>query len=170
MKIMWLAMILAVCGFVTGARAEHHQIGGGVHYWRTIDEIDDDDGDIDEDGFGFVASYQYRPGLLGLGIDVEWKDKGFAGAPEDVYEPQAYLIVGGMLYAAGGIGGYYTDGEFADDPFYLFRAGLDLEILPAFHLDIHAIYRFEEWEQIDEEPTEVDTDTVTIGVAARIEL
>lgn len=146
-----------------------HQLGGGAHYWRTIDDIEDDE-DVDEDGFGWVASYQYKPQLLGLGIDVEWKEKGFGGAPEDVYEPQAYLILGQSLYGAAGIGGYYTDGEFADDPFYLFRAGLDLELIPAIHIDIHAIYRFENWDTVENDATDIDTDTVTLGAALRFEL
>ena len=163
----WLMGVLLCAGFVTDATAEGaHRLGGGAHYWVTLDDIDVDD--VDEDGFSWVASYQYKPGLVGLGFDVEWKEKGFAGAADEVFEPQAYVIVGQGLYAAAGVGGYYSDGDFADDPFYLFRAGFDFEILPSIRLDLHAIYRFENWDSVKADETDIDSDTVTLGAAIRI--
>lgn len=169
----WLKMLIAggalwaagACGSVW-AEAGSHRIGVGAHYWVTLDDLNVDE--VDEDGFSWVASYQYRPSLVGVGLDVEWKEKGFAGSAKDVFEPQAYLIVGQGLYAAAGIGGYYSDGEFAKDPFYLFRAGFDLEVLPSIHLDLHAIYRFETWDDLRADDTDVDSDTVTLGAAVRI--
>ncbi len=162
-----LAAALVWVGAGKGAWGEGaHRIGVGAHYWVTLDDIDVDD--VDEDGFSWAATYQYKPGLLGLGLDVEWKKEGFGGAPDDIIEPQAYVILGQALYAAAGVGGYYTDGEFADDPFYLFRAGFDVEVLPGLHLDIHAIYRFEEWDAVEDSTTDPDSDTVTLGAAARI--
>lgn len=167
-----LALVAGVAlGFAAGARADEggaHRLGVGAHYWQTIDNLKGHD--IDKDGFSWLASYQYRPGILGLGLDVEWKDKGFAGSTKDVYEPQAYLILGHTLYAAAGIGGYYTDGEFAEDPFYFLRAGFDFDILPSIYLDIHALYRFEEWGDLENSNTDIDTDTITLGAAIRIAL
>lgn len=164
----WILVLIAGALFASApAWSEEgpHRLGVGAHYWVTLDSIDNED--FDEDGLSWVATYQYRPGLLGLGIDIGWKEKGFAGAPKDVYEPQAYLILGSALYAAAGIGGYYTDGDFADDPFYFFRAGFDLELLPSIHLDLHALYRFEKWDNLSESGTDIDTDTVTLGAAVR---
>jgi hypothetical protein len=143
-----------------------HRFGIGANYWKTLDDIDVDD--VDEDGFSWLASYQYRPGLLGLGLEVEWFEKGFGGASKDVYAPQAYLILGGVLYAAAGIGTYYTDGEWADDPFYAFRVGLDLKLLPSLHLDINANYRFENWDSLNDRNKDIDSDTVTLGAAVRL--
>ncbi len=166
----WMAVILAgaMLAFGTQAWSEGaHRIGAGAHYWKTVDNLDDD---FDEDGLSWVATYQYRPGMLGLGIDVGWKEKGFAGSAKDVYEPQAYLILGTGLYGAAGIGGYYSDGDFADDPFYFFRAGFDIELLPSIHLDIHAMYRFEKWGNLSESGTDIDSDTITLGAAVRIAL
>ncbi|MCO5045564.1 MAG: hypothetical protein M9963_12065 [Kiritimatiellae bacterium] len=145
-----------------------HRFGVGAHYWKAVKDIDVKD--VDEDGFSWVATYQYKPSAFGLGIDVEWKEKGFAGSTEDVYEPQAYLILGRALYAAAGVGGYYSDGEFADDPFYLFRAGFDVELLPSIRLDIHALYRFEKWDNLENSDTNADSDTITLGAALRIAL
>lgn len=167
----WFARFVLIAALATlggFARAEQspHQIGAGVHYWQTIDNIDVDE--FDEDGVSWLASYQYKPGYLGLGLDLEWKEKGFGGSPETVYEPQAYLILGKALYGAAGVGGYYFDGDFAEDPFYFFRAGLDIEVVPSLHLDVHAIYRFEKWDDVESETTDIDSDTVTLGAAVRL--
>lgn len=154
-------LLLSVCSY-----AGNHQIGIGAHYWQTLDDIDI--GDIDEDGVSWLVSYQYRPTLLGLGLDVEAREFSFLGKDETLYEPQAYVILGGIIYVAGGVGGYYYDGEFAEDPFYFGRAGIDIQILMV-HLDIHAIYRFEEWSNFDDAVDGIDTDTLSLGAAIRLE-
>jgi hypothetical protein len=164
-KIAIASALFAFGAHVWAERA--HRIGGGAHYWKTLDNLDED---FDEDGISWVASYQYRADLIGVGIDVGWKEKGFGGSTADVFEPQAYLILGAGLYAAAGIGGYYSDGDFADDPFYFFRAGFDIELLPSLRLDIHAVYRFETWDNLSESGTDIDSDTVTLGAAVRFAL
>ncbi|HMP75671.1 MAG TPA: hypothetical protein PKE12_05170 [Kiritimatiellia bacterium] len=164
----WLALCVAAGVLMGGAQSwaeSAHRLGVGAHYWKALDDLDED---FDEDGLAWVATYQYKPGLLGLGVDVAWKEKGFAGSTEDVYEPQGYLILGQALYAAAGIGGYYSDGDFADDPFYFFRAGFDVELLPSIFLDIHAMYRFEKWDNVSDDATKPDSDTITLGAAVRI--
>jgi hypothetical protein len=161
-----MAGALALALTVT-APAENgpHRLGVGAHYWTAMGDVNIED--VDKDGFSWLATYQYRPGAIGLGVDLEWMDKGFGGSEETVYEPQAYLILGQSIYAAAGIGGYYTDDGFADDPFYFFRAGLDLELFAGIRLDVHAIYRFETWDSLNEESTDIDTDTITLGAALR---
>lgn len=170
-KLLLTVLTGVVVGWAVNVRADDdgaHRFGVGAHYWTAVKDIDIKD--VDKDGLSWVATYQYKPSALGLGIDVEWKEKGFAGAAKDVYEPQAYLILGRNLYAAAGVGGYYTDGDFAKDPFYFFRAGFDASVLPSVHLDIHGIYRFEEWKEVHSSTTDPDSDTITIGVAVRIAL
>lgn len=139
--------------------------GVGVHYWRAVADIDDD---FDKDGLAYALTFQWRPSLLGVGLDVERQPSGFGGAPEEVYEPLAYLILGDEIYAAAGVGGYYTESEFKDKPFYLFRAGLDLNFLSPIHIDIHADYRFENWSDLNTDGKDIDTQTITLGGAAKI--
>ncbi len=165
-------MILAAMGVLTlwgveQARAEEsgHRIGGGANYWTTIDDVDADN--IDEDGFSYYVSYQYRGDLLGLEVDVEMMPDALG---DDVLAPQAYLIVGGDIYAAAGVGWLYVDDEFADDPFYALRAGLDLELLPAINVDIYATYRFSPDIELDDAVDDIDTDTIFLGAAVRIGL
>lgn len=141
-----------------------HRVGVGAHYWTTVDDIDVRD--VDEDGVSWLLSYQYWPSVFGVEAAVEWFESGFAGSDEDVYAPQAYLLVGSLLYGAVGIGGYYSDGDWADNPFYAFRAGLNLQLLPRLFLDINANYRFEDWEGL--EGSDIDSDTITLGAVARM--
>ena len=168
-----IALLAASAGLlwmVPNSRAQekesYSQFGVGVHYWTTVKNIDVND--IDKNGFSYLAMYQYHYGWVGIEADLEWFQKGFGGATQDIYQPQAYLILGKVIYAAAGIGGYYTDGKLADNPFYAFRAGLDIPLLPILHLDINANYRFENWDDLSTEGKSVDTDTVTLGAAARL--
>jgi hypothetical protein len=169
MKRFWImtgiaAIAMTVC---RESAAVEHRLGAGGHYWAVVDDIEVDN--IDEQGIAWFLSYQLRPaGLVALEVDFEFLPDDFAGAAEPVYAPQAYVLVGGAIYAGVGIGSYYSDGRFAKDPFYALKAGLDLEVLPSVHLDISGNYRFTEWD--DSVTEDIGTDTVTIAVAARVAL
>ncbi|MGB5983966.1 MAG: hypothetical protein WBG37_01580 [Desulfobacterales bacterium] len=99
---------------------------------------------------------------------MEIFDKGYAGADESVWSPQAYFLIGKGLYGGVGVGINYSDGDFANDPFYALRAGIDLEILPSIFLDINANYRFEKWD-FDRIEEDIATDTLTLGAILRYE-
>ena len=165
-RVAGLVLLAMAGGAGVQEAAGDHQVGVGAHYWKALDDIDTKD--VDEDGFSYAAMYRYRYDWIGLEAGVEYFKKGFGGAGEAVYQPQAYLLVGKVLYAGAGIGGYYTDGEWGDKPFYALRAGLDIPILPILHLDIQAHYRFEEWSDLSDKAKDIDTDTVTLGAAARL--
>ena len=173
MKRSLIALLVASTGLLwmasTGRAQEeerNNEIGVGVHYWTTVKNIDVHD--VDKNGFSYLAMYQYHYGWVGIEGDLEWFKKGFGGADKDVYQPQAYLILGKIIYAAAGIGGYYTDSKLSDNPFYAFRVGLDIPLLPILHLDINANYRFENWDDLSTEGKSINTDTVTLGAAARL--
>lgn len=162
-KLVFLAVALAVvAGPVLSASAGMHRFGGGVNYWRALDDLDER---FDEDGLSYLVSYQYCPAeLFRIEAAVEFYPD-FAGSDEMLYAPQAFAILGGVIYGGLGIGIQNFDGEWADDPFYVFRVGLDLEVIPdSLHLDIYGRYQFTEWDDID-----VDTDTVILGGALRLE-
>ena len=148
-----------------GARANESGLNAGVgaHYWTTVKNLDADN--VDKHGFSWLGTVQYWPSWIGVEADVEWFKKGYAGATEDVWAPQAYLIVGKVLYGAVGIGDYYSDSTWSHNPFYALRVGVDLEILPRLHLDINANYRFEDWHTLH--GSDVNSDTITLGAAAR---
>jgi hypothetical protein len=164
------AFLLAALGAAAPARAaEHHRLGVGIHYWRTVDElVDDGFGRFDEEGTSGVISYQYLPGgLFGLQLDGEYFADGFGGSTESTLSPQAYLVFSpNGWYAALGIGVLYSS-DFENnvsDPFYAARIGLNVEVLPRFYLDLNANYRAKAWSELKN----ADTDTVTLGGVVRV--
>lgn len=150
---------------VKQARAEGQSIGGGANYWVAVADIDVDN--IDKSGFGYYVSYQYKAGLLGLGVDFEMLPDWFG---DDAFAPQAYILVGKAIYGGAGVGWTYQNDDFADDPFFTLRAGFDLELLPSIHLDVYGQYRFGSSKDLENEATDIDTDTVYLGAAVRVVL
>lgn len=152
-----------------GVRSEsNNRIGVGANYWRTLDNIDSDK--FDENGVSWMVTYQHKlADLIKVEADLEMYSSGFLGIDRTVYSPEAYLVVGSTIYAAVGVGIFYADGDFADDPFYALRAGLDLEIIPQFYLDLNVNYRFVGTTDLSDEHRNIDTDTMTLGAAVRFE-
>jgi hypothetical protein len=139
------------------------RIGVGANYWVALKDLDEHD--VDEDGFSYLASVQLRNPMAGIGVDVEMLPDRVG---EDAYAGQAYVILGKAVYAGAGIGITLTDGEFADEPFFSFRAGLDLEIFPGLYLDIYGQYRFKDRADLKNEDTDIDLDTIFLGGALRL--
>ena len=164
--IAFVGLSWTACPSYSQEKETQHQLGIGAHYWTSVKNIDFDN--VDENGFSYSAMYQFHYGWVGIEAAVEWFKKGFAGSTEDVYQPQAFLLLGKVIYVGAGIGGYYSDGDWADDPFYALRAGLDIPVLPFLHLDINANYRFEDLKDFSDKTKRIDTDTVTLGAAARL--
>ena len=164
MKKAMLALLLALgAAGAWGAEGSGVRFGAGANYWVALDDIDVKD--VDDSGFSYLLSLQYRGEWAGIGLDAEMLPDRFG---EDSYAGQAYLLLGKTLYAGAGVGLNYTDGKFADDPFFSLRAGLDLELLPRLHLDIYANYRFNDKAQFEDSETDIDTDTVFLGAALRL--
>jgi len=173
MKRRLIALLATSVGFLwmasTGRAQEqerNNELGVGVHYWTTVKNIDVHN--VDKNGFSYLAMYQYHYGWIGAEADLEWFQSGFGGASQDVYQPQAYLILGKVIYAAAGIGGYYSNNKLDSNPFYAFRVGLDIPVLPILHIDINANYRFENWNDLSTSGKDVNTDTITLGAAVRL--
>lgn len=162
---LWVLLASFVCLSTAQAADSAHRIGAGANYWVALDDVDVDD--VDEDGFSYFASYQYRPTLIGLQADLEFLPDRFG---EDAIAPAAYLILGKAIYAAAGVGILSIDGDWADDPFFAFKAGLDLEVLPHVFLDVSASYRFDPETELEDAVDNIDTDTVFLGAAVRLGL
>ena len=144
-----------------------HRVGAGLHYWYALEDIDADD--IDDKGYALRFSYQYvTTSLLKIEADLDVLQEGYAGSESTVFSPQAFLLLGKGIYAGIGAGINYSDGSFADSPFFALRAGFELEILPSLYVDINADYRFETWD-FDAVKEDIDTDTITLGVLMRME-
>lgn len=168
-KFVMVGLAALVMAGMGGYAAADHSIGGGVNYWRTIDEIKDSPA-WDNSGLSYFVAYQYKPiSVLFFEAQLERMPDGFLLSPEPVYAPQ--LAVGAKLlfvYGAAGVGRYYSDGDWADDPYFTLRAGLDLTLVPMVHLDINASYIFYNSSELGDEHSDIDTDTVHFGAAVRV--
>lgn len=164
-RMVWLIIIGIVWALGSQVQAADHRIGGGVNYWVALDDVDVSD--VDDDGFSYLVSYQYWPGLLGLEVDLEILPDRFG---ETALAPQAFVLIGRNVYGGAGIGMQYRDGDFADEPFFAFRAGLNLELLPGVWGDFYGTYRFNDSTDLDDEATDIDTDTVFLGAMVRLAL
>jgi hypothetical protein len=160
---------VSLIGLPSPANAEV-RIGGGIHYWTALGDIEVDDVQIDESGTSYLASIQWVPdGLFKFEGNLEYFTEGFGGGNAGALAPQAFVLFGGGLYGGLGIGVTYNDeleGNDISDPFYTARIGLDIEVLPNIHLDINANYLFNAFSDIDG----ADEDSITLGAIGRIAL
>jgi len=166
-SVLTLVAFFFTAAVVNAHSDSRHRLGGGAHYWKTIDEVEAAGFDVDEDAIGWMISYQYVPSLFKLEIDLEFLPEDFAGIQDTTLAPQALLLVGAGIYGGLGIGTFVTDSEFADDPYFIIRAGLEFEVFPSIYLDINANYHFTDFDSISKLDKNVDTDTVTLGAILR---
>ena len=166
---IWASFLAGLIGVQSPAMAEV-RVGGGVHYWTALGDIEVDDVDIDENGSSFLGSIQWVPdGLFKFEANLEYFSEGFGGGDSEAWAPQAFVLFGGGLYGGLGIGITYNDeleGDNFSDPFYAARVGLDIEVLPSIHVDLNANYIFDAFSDIDG----ADEDSITLGAIARIAL
>ncbi len=168
--ILLLAASLAACALTAApALAGEHSVGLGLHYWQTADDLIGG-ADLEDDGVSWVGSYQLFPsrGIIGFEIDLEYFDDGFGGSADSALAPVVYVVFGKRLYVAGGVGVTLSSGLEGDvsDPFYAGRIGYQLGLLPGLALDLNANYRTNAFDELGD----LDTDTLTFGVIARLKL
>lgn len=166
MKLLSVLLITAVI-VIPSVQGEASSIGGGLNYWHAMEDIDLDE--FDQDGASFFLSLRSGgAGLLSWETDFEIMPEGFMASPGAAYAPQVYLVVGRRITAAVGTGWYYSNGEWADRPFFILRAGIEFMLLPRLSLDLMMNYRFTDWGELEGE--DIDTDTIMLGAALRINL
>jgi hypothetical protein len=167
MKRLLTSIVLAsILVLMTGLfnRAEcGHRFGGGIHYLKTLGDIKDVP-EWDSNAIGFIGSYQYSAGLLKFEGDLEWV-LDYGGSDKTLFQPQAWFILGGLIYGGIGIGGSYIDGDWLDNPFYGLRLGVDLAI-GGIALDVFASYQWQSSTVFDE-IDQTDLDSITFGAMVR---
>ena len=151
-----LVIMIGICSSVEAA-----QLGAGLHYLRTMDDLD---GEISQDDFSIFGTVTIPVAMLRIEGNVEWVPD-YLGSDEHLIQPAAYgLLPLGMLYGGVGIGIGYLTGDlagWATNPFYALRAGVDLE-LGGLALDAFASYRFQNASFLDG-ASHVDLDALTLA-------
>lgn len=158
-----LVFVLVLMNGLFDAAECGHRIGGGIHYLKTLGEIKDAP-EWDSNAVGFIASYQYNAGLLKFEGDLEWV-LDYGGSDNTLFQPQAWLIIGGVIYGGAGIGGSYIDGDWLDNPFYGIRLGVDISI-GGIGLDLFTSYQWQSSTVFDE-IDQTDLDSITFGAIVR---
>jgi hypothetical protein len=138
LTLFLLAAVLIV-GLVSTSNAGL-RLGGGIHYLRTVGDMKDLDG-FDENSIGILGSVKYKTGLFTIEGDME-VIPDYVGSEEIMVQPQAFLLLGNLIYGGAGIGVGYLSEFGWQDPFYALRAGVDLSLGPV-DLDVFASYRFQ---------------------------
>ena len=105
-----IAGMLASLIALSAGTAVAGQIGGGIHYLSTVGDIKDSQG-IDDSNYNLVASYKQPLALLSIEADVEFVPD-YLGSDKMLYQPQAFALIGGLIYGGAGIGWGYIDGEW----------------------------------------------------------
>ncbi len=162
--IVLITGIALSSGFLAGAKCQN-RIGGGIHYLRTLGSISDNP-EWDSDALGYMVSYQRVFGSIRLEGDLEWVPD-YGGSDKTMFQPQAWLLLGRMIYLSAGIGGSYIDGDWFDNPFYGLRAGVNLTLV-GLNFDGFTSYRFQS-AKVFEDIDESDLDALTFGVLVRVE-
>ena len=137
------ALSLVVLVFVvaaTATTAHATQFGAGLHYQRSVGDFDVDD--LDKNDFTIFGSVTFPVALVKVEGDVELTPD-YLGSDNVLIQPAAYgLLDLGLAYGGLGIGIGYLDGEWATNPFYALRGGVELG-LGGLAVDGFLEYRFQ---------------------------
>lgn len=163
---MMIAAVLLVTPALTRNASAGGNFGGGIHYLHNLADIKDDP-NFDNDAFSILGSYQWAGRLLKAEAQVEYIFDLY-GTGNAGWAPQAYVLAGGLIYGGAGVGMYYSDGDWADDPFYNLRGGVNLP-LGSMHLDVYGTYQF--WSEKDvKDVTGEDFNAVTFAAILRFDM
>jgi hypothetical protein len=157
---IWVIAGLCVLFVATTSRAQLGlQLGGGVHYVKTVGDIKDSP-EFDTNDFNLVGAAKLGLGILKCEGDVEWIPD-YGGSSKSLWLPQVFVLGGGMFYGGVGMGIGYIDGGWFDHPFYALRLGVHIPLLP-ISVDVNADYRFMN-SKVFEDVNQEDLDSITFG-------
>lgn len=155
--------LIAVIGIATPAVALP-QMGIGLHYLRTLEEINTG-GDVSQNDFSVFGSITIPVAIIKIEGDLEWVPD-YLGSDKSLWQPSAYAFLKlGLIYGGAGIGIGYLDGDWASNPWYGIRAGLEFG-LAGLALDGFASYRFQS-ASFGSGAQNFDLDAITFGVQAK---
>lgn len=135
------------------------QIGAGAHYMKTIGDAENTEG-FNSDALNLLLAGRMDLRLFKLELDSEWA-LDYGGSSKTLWIPQAFAVVGGLIYGAAGIGSGYVDGDWFDRPVYTLRAGVNLP-LGRVAVDVNANYQFMNSKALENLDSN-DLDSVTLG-------
>ncbi len=158
--------LIAVIGIATPAVALP-QMGIGLHYLRTLNELENAP-DFQQNDFAIFGSLTIPVAMIRIEGDLEWIPD-YLGSDEHLWQPSAYAFLKlGLIYGGVGIGTGYLTGDFggwASNPWYGLRAGVEFG-LGGLALDGFLSYRFQS-ANFAEGASNIDLDALTLGLQVK---
>lgn len=162
-------ILVAVCvlfGLNAAAVRADSSLGLGVRVFRATDDLPHQ---FSETGLGGSISWRtYWTDLVGGQVEMDLYDDGYAGAPQEVVSPQAFLLVGREIYGGVGAGMLFSDGDFSDSPFLVLRAGYQKALEDWVSLDLNVSYEYAEWDGVNKFDESADSDMLVFGAGVRM--
>ncbi len=180
MKTLIITVILVLFMLPAHVCAGEHTLFFGVHYFYTLDQINDDLDDslgdsFHEDGLGYNFGYRYKfTPYFGLLAEIQTYPNGYVDA-ESVISPRILAVFGQTIYAGIGVGWHNVEWEDVTDDlhesknwtesFYTLRLGLEFPIfVDHLRLDLNGNYDFNEWNDVEE----FDSDIITFSTGLKL--
>ena len=161
-----LSCLYAAPAAQAGEMTNIHRFGLGVNYWKTLHQLDIKD--VHEDGFSYLASYQYAP-VRYFKVEADLELYPYLGTGRGaMWSPEVFVTAGELVYVGVGTGIYYSEGDWGSAPFYMLRAGLDFPVMPHLFIDVNVNYRFNDWNTL--RWNDLSTETIRLGAAIRYTL
>lgn len=151
----------------TAAPAAAAQFGVGLNYLHTLEDLGDVDStnDFSQDDFSIFGSVTVPVALVRIEGDLEWVP-GYLGGDSDLWQPQVYAFLPlGLLYGGIGMGIGHLDGNWASNPFYALRAGIEFG-LGGLAADAFLTYRLQS-ANFGEASENLDLDALILGAQVK---
>jgi len=161
-SVIGIALAAMMLPALAGNALAGASLGAGVHYLHNLGEIEESG--FENNSYSVLGSLLWSGPMLKFEAQLEYMFD-MMGTDEGAFLPQAYALIGGMIYGGLGIGLVNFDGEWADNPFYNLRAGVNLP-LGGLGLDAYATYQFWSDDQL-EDLTGDDLDSITFAAVLR---
>ncbi|RKZ12252.1 hypothetical protein DRQ53_03780 [bacterium] len=160
-SLVAILSLIAVIGIAAPAVAAP-QLGAGLHYLHTLEDFGEG---FSQHDFSIFGSVTLPVAMLRVEGDVEWIPD-YLGGDNSLWQPSAYAFLPlGLIYGGAGIGIGYLDGEWASNPWYGLRAGVEFG-LGGLALDGFLSYRFQS-ANFGSEIGNLDLDALTLGAQVK---
>ena len=166
MKKMLCSMGCVLAMSVAPVRAEEASLGLGLRVFRTVDSLPNA---FTEMGVGGYVNWRtFWTEWVSGQLELALYEDGYAGAPQEVLSPQAFVLLGREWYAGLGAGMLFADGDFSDQPFLALRAGYQRGWTDWMTFDVSVTYEYAEWEGDNDEDASEESDTVVLAAGVRM--
>lgn len=161
-----LVLVSALLSLVQPLAQADSSLGLGLRVFRTVDSLPRQ---FTEMGLGGSVSWRtFWTERISGQLEMNLYEDGYAGAPQEALSPQAFVLLGREWYAGLGAGILFADGDLADAPFLVLRAGYQRPWTEWMSLDLSVSYEYAEWKGVNQFDKTAESDTLVFGAGVRV--